>query len=147
MEPDDRERLRERLNFPRPVDRPPAPARSTTPAPEPEPVPEPAPEAPPSRDDQLAPLLERLSDQLTALDQRVAANADELARLHARFDAIELLAPGGEEQVGLEAVRRTVAASHRAITVQLRAMLDETEARLRDERRAAPFFDEAPQFQ
>ncbi len=151
MDLTERERLRQRLNFPQPSpdDHPvhvptstpraaESPSDDSSPAPETsdEPVDGSSDDVTTSATDEQPDLsvLSRLAEVIERLDDRIEGNRLELQRIAQRLDNIELtmqtVTVEGDELVGIEAVRRTVAASHRALTSQLTRMIDDVESRV-----------------
>lgn len=154
MDASERERLRQRLNFPSVIvdheDDDPEPPVATAPvvleqADEPSAeVSSPEVSSPGiSSPDQMVGLvavLDRLTDAVERLDGRLENTRAELRLVHERLDRLELAVPGDialDDLAGIEAVRRTVAASHRALTAQLGRMFEGLEGRIRQQDRVA----------
>lgn len=142
MDASERERLRQRLNFPSVTvdDEPEAPLTPVDAAPEPaaEPAPEPAAEVDPTAG--LVAALERMAQVVERIDGRLEDTRSDIHRLHERLDRLEFALPvdiSVDDLAGIEAVRRTVAASHRALTAQLGRMFEGLEGRLRHGDRVA----------
>lgn len=140
MDLTERERLRQRLNFPQPINDPPPPRTPFAVGPECEPpvIEQTAPVEAPVEASAAEPVevaaLSRLTEIIERLDDRVEGNRLELERINERLDGLEAAlretTSEGEHLVGIEAVRRTVAASHRVLTGQLSRMIGDVEARL-----------------
>lgn len=128
MDNAERNRLRERLNFPGPTPDDPVFVPG-----DPDPTPPPTEEpgvAAGDAGDAIVAALDRLAAVAERLDTELRATRGDIERLHQRLDQLEREAPLEiDELAGLEAVRRTVAASHRALAAQLSRMFDSLERR------------------
>lgn len=84
--------------------------------------------------------LDRLTDAVERIDGRLENTRAELRMVHERLDRLEFALPSDialDDLAGIEAVRRTVAASHRALTAQLGRMFEGLEGRMRHQDRMA----------